>query len=258
MSACDSISSQDEIVIVDDGSDSSEHGYLAKTVNEMENPSIRLIRHSVNRGGAAARNTGVRESRNDWIFNLDADNVIHKDLVHQLLDFALSNQVDVACPSRIHFFKSQVSEISHDWVFAERDITFLDHLSSPYVPSASGNYLFSRTAFEKAGGFPEFAGGLDAWGFGLRMVATGSRMKICPSTSYFHRFGHNSYYVRESQRAEKQSLIATSLVLEFSDLSNPRIIRKLLSPRNRISWFSKIHDNPFRIRSQPSGKVVNY
>ena len=217
-----------------------------------------MIRHSENRGGAAARNTGVRESRNKWIFNLDADNLIHEDLPHQLLDFALSNEVDVACPSTIHFFKSNFTEITHDWVFAGSQITFLDHLRSPYVPSASGNYLFSHSAFEKAGGFPEFAGGLDAWGFGLRMVATGSSMKICPSTSYFHRYGHESYYVRESKRADKQSLIATSLVLEYPDLITPRITRKLLSRKHKFTWFSELGDNPFRIKSLPAGNVNNY
>jgi GT2 family glycosyltransferase len=165
---------------------------------------------------------------------------------------------DVACPSTIHYFNRDISDLSHDWTFEDRDITFLDHLRSPYVPSASGNYLFSRAAFEKAGGFPEFAGGLDTWGFGLRMVATGSRMRICPSTSYFHRFGHESYYVRESRHVARQSLIATSLVLEFPDLSSPRTVRKLLSRRHRFSWFSKIQKNPFRIRNQASGRVISY
>jgi GT2 family glycosyltransferase len=226
-------------------------------VDEMKNSCIRLIRHEQNRGGGAARNTGVRASINEWVFNLDADNVIHGDLIHRLLDFAVTNEIDVACPSTIHFFKGDISEISHDWAFEDRDITFLDHLSSPYVPSASGNYLFSRAAFERAGGFPEFAF-LDTWGFGLRMVATGSRMRICPSTSYFHRFGHESYYVRESRRVARQSLIATSLVLEFPDLSSPRIIRKLLSRRHRFSWFSKIQKNPFKIRNQASGRVISY
>lgn len=257
-SACDSILHEDDIIIVDDGSDEDEYEYLRKTVEGIGHPGIRLIRHDINRGGAAARNSGVRESRKNWIFNLDADNVIDEDLVHKLRDFALSNEVDVACPSTIHFFRGEITDVTHDWVFVERDLTFLDHLRSPYVPSSSGNYLFSRTAFERAGGFPEFAGGLDAWGFGLRMVATGSRMKICPATSYFHRFGHDSYYVRESRRADKQSLVATSLILEFSDLTSPRIIRKLLSHKHRVSWYSKLQANPFRIKGLATGKVISY
>ena len=61
----------------------------------MKNPRIRLIRHEQNRGGGAARNTGVRASVNEWIFNLDADNVIHGDLIHRLLDFSKINQPQV-------------------------------------------------------------------------------------------------------------------------------------------------------------------
>jgi len=257
-SATKSISARGEIIVVDDGSHEDEYKHLTQTVERMKNPSIRLIRHRENRGGAAARNTGVRASKNNWIFNLDADNLIREDLICQLLDFAVTNHVDVACPATIHFFKEQMNEISHEWVFVEREITFLDHLRSPYVPSSSGNYLFSRAAFEKAGGFPEFAGGLDAWGFGLSMVAAGSKMRVCPTTSYFHRFGHESYYVRESRRTEKHNLIATSLVLEYPDLCSSRIIQKLLGRPHRISWFSKIQDNPLRIQGQAAGKVVNH
>jgi len=245
-------------VIVDDGSNDDEFRYLLNTIDRTENSNISLIRHSHNRGGAAARNTGVRASKNQWLFNLDADNIVSEDLIKELFKFAISNDVNVACPETICFFNGQINKITHEWVFDKRDITFLDHLRSPYVPSASGNYLFSRSAFENAGGFPEYAGGLDAWGFGLRLVATGSRMKICPSTSYFHRYGHDSYYVRESRRAEKQNLIATSLVLEYSDLCDPRLIRKLFSRTHRSSWFSNLQDNPFHIQTEASGRVVNY
>ena len=257
VSALSSLTANDEIVIVDDGSEVSDHKYLIDFLDRLNNPLIRFIKHESNRGGGAARNTAVRNSSKNWIFNLDSDNVLPIGLIHQLLDFAIAQNVDVACPETIHFFKKDTSQITHDWVFADRQIEALDHLSSPYVPSASGNYLFSKAAYEKAGGFPEF-GFLDTWGFGLRMVATGAKMRPCPSTSYFHRFGHESYYIRGSKNIREMSLWATSLILENSGKFDSKLIRALLSRKHRYIWYSLLQNNPFKIKASPSGEVRKY
>ena len=257
LSVLDSLSPYDEIIVVDDGSEESEYNYLVELLSHLNSQVIHLLKHEYNRGGGAARNSGVRYSAKEWIFNLDADNVLPRGLIHQLLDFAVAEEVDVACPEVIHFFKNDISRITHDWIFTHRQIEFLDHLSSPYVPSASGNYLFSKKAFERAGGFPEF-GFLDTWGFGLRMVATGSKMRACPSTFYFHRFGHESYYIRGSKKIKETSLWATSLILENSGRLDSKVIRSILSRRYRFTWFSSLQDNPFKIKNAPSGEVRNY
>jgi len=55
----------DEILIVDDGSDSPV------TFDNME--GVRIVRHKHNQGLAAARNTGIREARTSLIALLDAD-----------------------------------------------------------------------------------------------------------------------------------------------------------------------------------------
>lgn len=257
LSVLDSLSPYDEIILVDDGSEVSEYNYLVELLSHLNSQVIHLLKHEYNRGGGAARNSGVRYSTKEWIFNLDADNILPRGLIHQLLDFAVAEEVDVACPEVIHFFKNDISRITHDWIFTHRQIEFLDHLSSPYVPSASGNYLFSKKAFERAGGFPEF-GFLDTWGFGLRMVATGSKMRACPSTFYFHRFGHESYYIRGSKKIKETSLWATSLILENSVRLDSKMLRSILSRRYRFTWFSSLQENPFKIKSAPSGEVRNY
>jgi glycosyltransferase involved in cell wall biosynthesis len=62
----------EEVIVVDDGSpvpSAIDHD-LARRLN------IRLIRHESNRGPAAARNTGMREARTDWITFLDSDDYL--------------------------------------------------------------------------------------------------------------------------------------------------------------------------------------
>jgi glycosyltransferase involved in cell wall biosynthesis len=62
----------EEVIVVDDGSPvpSAIDADLARRLN------VRLIRHERNRGPAAARNTGMREARTDWITFLDSDDYL--------------------------------------------------------------------------------------------------------------------------------------------------------------------------------------
>ena len=56
-----------EIIVVDDGSLDETPRIAARY------PSVRLLRHSHNRGYGAALRTGLRAARYDWIFFSDAD-----------------------------------------------------------------------------------------------------------------------------------------------------------------------------------------
>lgn len=69
-----------EIIIVDDGS-------WDDSVNFIKNkfPSVKLIRHKVNRGFSAAVNTGVRSAKGDLILLLNTDVLPEKDFLVNVL-----------------------------------------------------------------------------------------------------------------------------------------------------------------------------
>src|SRR6478609_5039218 len=70
-----------EIIVVDDGSEDS----TLQILNELAGPDLIVLRHSTNRGGAAARNTGMAHARGDYLALLDADDLwAHDKLARQL------------------------------------------------------------------------------------------------------------------------------------------------------------------------------
>jgi glycosyltransferase involved in cell wall biosynthesis len=58
-----------ELIVVDDGSSDGTMDYL-RTVSD---PRLRVLRHEVNKHGAAARNTGIAAARAPWIAFQDSD-----------------------------------------------------------------------------------------------------------------------------------------------------------------------------------------
>jgi hypothetical protein len=75
-----------EVVIVDDGS-TDEGGEIVEAWMESR-PEVAalLLRHELNRGLAAARNTGVQHARADRLLMLDADNELRRNAVSRLMD----------------------------------------------------------------------------------------------------------------------------------------------------------------------------
>lgn len=78
-----------EVFVVDDCSDcQAEIANLVLSFSARLN--ITLLRHSTNRGGGAARNTGITQANAKYIAFLDSDDEWHESKIEQSLDFLKS------------------------------------------------------------------------------------------------------------------------------------------------------------------------
>lgn len=71
-----------ELIIVDDGSNDNTESL----VNSFDDPRIRYIRHNVNRGVAAARNTGIKAAKGEYLAFLDSDDEWMTDKLERQLN----------------------------------------------------------------------------------------------------------------------------------------------------------------------------
>ena len=71
-----------EVILVDDGSN-DDTGKICDQNSEL-NPRIRVI-HQDNKGVSAARNTGIKNAKGDWILFVDADDYIDISTILELL-----------------------------------------------------------------------------------------------------------------------------------------------------------------------------
>ena len=241
----------DEIIIVDDASTDTTSVLLQEFAGRY--PNVRVLSHPFNKGGAAARNTAVERACNSLIFCLDSDNVLAPGSVEKLRRLLVESDADVASFQELRFFKSVTLEITHKWLFQPGVITLADCLAGHVVPISSGNYLYSRVSWLRAGGYPEFSGALDAWGFGFRQMATGSKMVVLPDSFYYHRSCHESYWVREAKKCDT-SVKALQILTPYLELLQAEDVAYITGEQGRCVWFEQRKQRPIRLKSGEEGR----
>lgn len=82
-----------EVIVVDDNNPDTEHRTKTEAVmKEFEkNSRVKYIKHERNKNGAAARNTGFRHSKGEYICFLDDDDVFLEKKVEKQVEFLQEN-----------------------------------------------------------------------------------------------------------------------------------------------------------------------
>lgn len=144
--ALDSVLTQsakpDDIIAVDDGSTDSSIKIL-----ETYSDRITIIRHEVNKGAGAARNTGIKNASGKWLSFLDADDLWMPHKLKDQMEFMQTHpEIDMVFGKVEQFISPELSEEHHQKLKTELKIM------PGYV---AGTMLISKEKFEKAGYFNE-------------------------------------------------------------------------------------------------------
>lgn len=246
----------DEVIIVDDCSCDDTYKVIRATKEIY--PILNIIRHSRNKGGGATRNTAVENAKHNLLFCLDSDNVLKKNSIHPLKQFFINEDADVASFQSLHFFSKSIQEIDYIWTLKAGVFPKELALSKELTPGSSGNYLFTKESWLKAGGYPEYSGALDTWGFGIQQLLTGSKFVVLGNSYYYHRLLENSYYMRDAFRRQKSiSMRATQILIPYFDQIDDHDINYILSKKNRNNWYSKLDQRPLKIVTYKKNKIYD-
>ncbi len=107
-----------EIIVVDDAS-TDDTASIVETI-AIEHHTVRLIKMSVNRGAAAARNVGLNNCSADWIAILDSDDRYLPHRLEYLVAVAEEAQLDLAADNFYNYdvFANQIvnTGLPQGWV----------------------------------------------------------------------------------------------------------------------------------------------
>jgi glycosyltransferase involved in cell wall biosynthesis len=242
----------DEVIIVDDGSTDSTPTVLADLA--AKHPQIRSLRHRFNKGSAAAgRNTAIDAAANEWIFCLDSDNLLLPGSIAALMKCATDNNADAASLGGRDYFNDDPAKVLYNEIYKPGLITLADALVGHCWPGLSGNYLYTRSSWVRAGRQNEFVGGgIDSWAFGIRQLATGTRFFTLPGTVYKHRVGHESAYTVD-EKDGRMSLKALAALIPFLDQLEEETVDYLFAKETRKTWFADLGKRPLKVRGSDAG-----
>lgn len=166
-----------EGVVVDDA---STNGDVDALVSSFHDRRLRTIRHTRNRGLAAARNTALSSSGAELLLALDADDALEPEFLEQTI--AALHQSDADCAfTDFRLFGTEERDIHFTG-----PLTAADMLVSQWLPGAGT--LMRREIWERVGGYcEEFHSGNEDWDFWLSVVAEGLRAVHVPAPLYRYR-----------------------------------------------------------------------
>lgn len=139
-----------ELIVVDDCSTDD----TAAVVEGFQDPRIHYIRHDQNQGGAAARNTGTRAARGEYIAFLDDDDEWKREKLQKqvALAYRRSNQYAVIYCGAIAV-TGEGKKIGETLPRLRGDIRV--EMSKKGLNTVPSSHLFRREALEAMGGYGE-------------------------------------------------------------------------------------------------------
>lgn len=191
--AIDSILSQlnpvwDELIIVDDGSTdrSLEVAKKYELDNDELNPAIKVI-SQVNKGLASARNTGIMNAKEEWIWPLDADDILKDGAIKKMKEVIMTTPgADIVAPS----FKTFGT--SNQEIILMKDPKLKDFKLGNKIPYFSA---IKKSKLLEVGGYsPRMTFGYEDLHLWINLLVRGAKIETIPEALVLYRTKPQSMY----------------------------------------------------------------
>ena len=222
-----------EVIISDDMSTDGTQNLIIKLAHK--HPEIRYFLNKENKYAPANRNFAITQSRGNLIYMSDHDNILEDNSIQKLIDAINQTGCGAASVEELYFFKGDISDHRGSWIYKYPDnlFTIKEFITYSNTPAGSNNYMYTRAAYNKAGGYPENLGTIgDNMGFAFRLLVNGIHIAIVPKTRYYHRVVPSSMFLVEQNKSpERRHSDVTSIFREFIDVFDKKTQKLLLSEK---------------------------
>jgi glycosyltransferase involved in cell wall biosynthesis len=174
-----------EVIIVDDGSSEAE---TTTILSQLEEAGYCVVAQP-NSGLGAARNTGIRLARGEFILPLDSDNRVRDAYLNEAASLLKHNPgLDVIYADAEYF-----GDRSGRWQIPEFDLLSLIRMN--FIDACA---LYRKQLWEQVGGYDEHMplSGWEDWDFWLRVAAHGGSFFHFPKIGFDYRVRSDSMIVK--------------------------------------------------------------
>lgn len=222
-----------ELLVVDDGSNEDLDAALAATVKD---PRVRMIRHTENRGTAAARNTGTSSAKGDYIAFLDSDDVWYPEKLARQLAWMESHGELVSCTGyRVATGLRPGGELRLSLEVGFRDLLW------GCVVSPGSTMIAKKALLDEVGPFDESLRRLEDWEWLLRCAQLAPIGMVPEILAIVHPSAREAYPwedVRDSASTIESYALAGKYPLRARDR---RILRATLHSEVAAAAFRRWH-----------------
>jgi glycosyltransferase involved in cell wall biosynthesis len=177
-----------QIIVVDDASTDNTYEVAQKY-------KVAIIRHNKNRGLAAARNSGIRYADTEWVFPLDADDLLVETCIEKLHEEQELTKADILSPGLQEFGERT------NYQFPGEELTLEGFKKANQIHASA---LFRKDMWITLEGYDEsMREGYEDWDFWLRALKKGYKVATFDEPLFFYRI-HADSMVNQTKLKHEQ------------------------------------------------------
>jgi GT2 family glycosyltransferase len=181
-----------ELIVVDSGSQDSSRAVIRDCAEDKRLLFVQVERKDAP-SAAAARNEGFRHARGEYVKFMDADDVIHPEMLARQLERLLGREDCVAASEWGRFYNDDLSTYTPSRQSVWRDMDAREWLVESWMEARPmtqcGMFLLPRPLLERTGGWDERLTLIDDFEFFTRVLCASQQVLFTPGCPLYYRSG---------------------------------------------------------------------